>query len=133
MKKNLIFGISLVLVVLMASGVFAGLFGLTGNALRTGERIAQDSSLMVKGIEDNKVRIGDKIYSEGQTFTDSGKTYEVKAVEKKAWFFGSDKVVIGEVELVCCEFWGYGSMMERTSSTYKLVEKDECAIPLKVL
>ena len=32
MKKNLIFGISLGLVVLMASGVFAGLFGLTGKA-----------------------------------------------------------------------------------------------------
>ncbi|MBU1129535.1 MAG: hypothetical protein KJ949_02820 [Nanoarchaeota archaeon] len=98
MKKNLIFGISLVLVVLMASGVFAGLFGLTGNALRTGERIAQDSSLTIKGIEDNKVRIGNEIYSQGETFSDSGKIYEVRAIEKKAWFLGSDKVVVEEVE-----------------------------------
>jgi len=98
MKKNLIFGISLVLVVLIASSVFAGLFGITGNALRTGERIAQDSSLTIKGIEDNKVSIGEDTYSEGETFSDSGKTYEVKAIEEKAWFFGSDKVVIEEVE-----------------------------------
>ncbi len=98
MKKNLIFGISLVLVVLMASGVFAGWFGLTGNALRTGEKVAEDSSLIVGNIEENKVRIGNEIYFEGEKFSDSGKTYEVKAVEKKAWFFGSDKVVIEEVE-----------------------------------
>ncbi|MBU1129172.1 MAG: hypothetical protein KJ949_00910, partial [Nanoarchaeota archaeon] len=94
----LIFGISLILVVLMASGVFAGLFGITGNALRTGERIAQDSSLTVKGIEDNKVRIGNDLYSEGQTFSDSGKIYEVRAIEKKAWFLGSDKVVVEPVD-----------------------------------
>ncbi|MBU4308574.1 MAG: hypothetical protein KJ566_02165 [Nanoarchaeota archaeon] len=88
----------MILVVLMASGVFAGLFGITGNALRTGERIAQDSSLTVKGIEDNKVRIGNDLYSEGQTFSDSGKIYEVRAIEKKAWFLGSDKVVVEPVD-----------------------------------
>jgi len=109
MKKSLIFGISLVLIVLMASGVFAGWFGLTGNALKTGERITEDSSLIVKGIEDNKVRIGNDIYSQGETFTDSGKTYEVKAIEKKAWFFGSDKVVIEEVEPVVEESCGDGT------------------------
>jgi predicted small secreted protein len=40
---------------------------------------------------------------------------------------GSDNET--EFEMVCCETFGYGAMMEKVDSTYAMVSEDECIVP----